>query len=207
MRARPGHRAWHRRYVGHSGDLGEHVFGQRQHHRAGSAGGSGLEGTRNVFGDALHAVDLRDPFGHLAEHAAVVDFLERLAVDEVAADLADEQDHRRGILERGVHADAGVGRARPARAEDDAGAAGQLAVGVGHVGRAALLPADDEARAVAALVEAFEHAEVAFARHAEGEVDAVIDQRIDEDLAAVAGCGIGARGAYDCCLHGGGSRA
>jgi hypothetical protein len=35
--------------------------------------------------------------GDAAEHLAVIDFLERAATDEILLDLADEQDHRRGI--------------------------------------------------------------------------------------------------------------
>ncbi|MND04960.1 hypothetical protein D3C83_254890 [compost metagenome] len=49
----------------------------------------------HVLGDAVRAVDLRDPFRHLAVHAAVIDFLEGVALDEIVANLADEQDERR----------------------------------------------------------------------------------------------------------------
>src|SRR4030095_2323985 len=49
------------------------------------------------------------------EHLPVVDFLERLAVALAARDLADEQDHRRRVLERGVHADRRVARPGGAR--------------------------------------------------------------------------------------------
>jgi hypothetical protein len=37
-------------------------------------------GTRNEFRDAVSAIDLRHPFGELAEHAAVIDFLKRFAL-------------------------------------------------------------------------------------------------------------------------------
>ena len=60
------------------------------------------------------------------------------------ADLADEHDHRRGILARDVDAGRGIGGARPARDEADAGAAGRLADRLGHHGGAALVPADGE---------------------------------------------------------------
>ena len=95
-----------------------------------------------------------------------------------------------------MHADAGVGGAGAPRAENDAGAAGQFAVGVGHVGGTTLLPADDEAHAVAALIETLKHRQVALTGHAKGDVDTVADQRIDQDLPAVAGL------AYNCSLHG-----
>ena len=171
--------------VGHRGHRHQHVLGQRQHHRAGAAAGGDLEGARDVFGDAVGAVDLRDPLGHLAVHAAVVDLLERLAVHEVEADLADEQDHRRRVLVGGVHADRGVGGARAARDEADARPARHLAVGFGHERGAAFLAVDDEADA--RVVQRVEHVEVALARHAEGGVDAVDLECVDQDLAAGAG--------------------
>ena len=163
----------------------EHVFRQREDDGAGTAARRHLERARHVFGDALGAVDLRDPLRHLAVHAAVVDFLERFAVHEVGADLADEQDHRRGILVRGVHADGGVGRPGAARDEADAGLARQLAVGLGHERGAAFLAVDDEADV--RVVQRVQHVEIAFAGHAEGGVHAVDLERIDQDLAAAAG--------------------
>ena len=43
-----------------------------------------------ILRDALGVIDLRDPFAHLAEHAAIVDFLKRFALGEFARHLADE---------------------------------------------------------------------------------------------------------------------
>ena len=142
---------------------------------------------RDVLGYSLRAVDLRCPLRDVTVHLAVIDLLERLAVDHVGADLADQQDQRRGILRRRMDADGGVGRAGPARHEGDAGAAGELAVGLGHVRRAALLPADDERQPVGDVVERIEHGEVAFARHAERVRGALCKQAGDEDFAAGAG--------------------
>jgi hypothetical protein len=59
-----------------------------------------MEGARNDFRDARRIVDLRCPFRHRPENGAVIELLECLAVAHVAADLADEHDHRRGILAR-----------------------------------------------------------------------------------------------------------
>ena len=145
----------------------------------------------DVLGQAVGVVHLADPLGHAqragAEHLAVVEFLERLAVALVAGHLADEQDHRRGVLEGGVHADAGIGRARPAGDEADARSAAQLALCFGHEGRAALLAAGDEADAVAVLVKAVEHGQVTLAGHAEAGVDALRDQGFDQHVACGAG--------------------
>jgi len=138
-----------------------------------------VERVAHKFGDAVGAVDARHPFRHLAEHAAVIDFLECFALDDLAADLADEQDQRRRILERGVDADRGVGRAGAARDEADAGAAGQLAIGFGHVGGAAFLAADHELDRILRVVERVEHGEIAFTGDAERDVRAVDFERVD----------------------------
>ena len=107
--------------------LDQHVLGQRDHHRAGPAVGRGVERARDDFGNARRIVDLGRPFGHRAEHGAEVELLERLALAHLARHLADEQDHRRGILLGDVDAVRGVGGAGPARDEGDAGPAGDLA--------------------------------------------------------------------------------
>ena len=93
-----------------AGDLGggavaQHVLGQGQHDRAGPAGGRDLKRLVDEFGDAFGHVDLRYPFGERAEHATEIDFLKCLAVDLMAGDLANQDDHRRRILKCGVDAD------------------------------------------------------------------------------------------------------
>ena len=54
-----------------------------------------MEGAADHFGHAGGIVDLGDPLGHFAEHAAVIDFLKRFAFRHVAGDLSDEQNQRR----------------------------------------------------------------------------------------------------------------
>src|SRR6185436_2815099 len=169
----------------------QRVLRQRQHHRPRPSRAGGMERVAHVFRDALDAVDLADPLRHLAVHAAIVDFLERLALGELVRHLADEHHHRRRVLLRGVHADRAVGRAGAARDEQDAGLAGQLAVGLRHVRGAAFLAADDEREALALVVHAVEHRQVALARHAECELGALGDQGIGQDLSAVAGLEVG----------------
>ena len=152
-------------------------------------------GVCDVFRDALRAIDLGGPLRHAAEHAPVVDLLERLAVDEVAADLSDEQDHRRRILRGRVHADRGIRGAGTARHEGDAGTARELAVRLRHVGGTAFLPAHDERQPVADVVERVEHREIALARHRERVRRALREEVGDEDFAAGAGRGHGERAA------------
>ena len=167
----------------------EHVLRQREHDRARTAGARRRERSRDVLGDAVRAVDLRDPLRHRPEHPPVVDLLERLALLLVRRDLADEQDQRRRVLERGVHADRRVRRTRPARDDGDARAAGELPVGVGHVRGAGFVAARDQADR--RLVQAVEQREEALARNAEDGVGAVDDELVDEELAAVP--------AHSCC--------
>ena len=118
-------------------------------------------------------------------------FLEALAVAVAARDVADEQDHRGRILEGDVDPGAGVGRAGAAGDEGDARPPGHLAVGVGHVGDPALLPADDGVD-LGRVVERVEHREEALAGNGEDAVAALDAKLVDEDAAAGA-LGHGAR--------------
>src|SRR3546814_17211576 len=99
---------------------------------------------------------------------------ERLALGHVAPDLADEEDHRRRILEGDMDAGAGAGRARPARHEADAGPAGQLAIGIGH-NRCAPFLAAEVIGDLRRVVEGVEHGEGALTGHAENTADAFGD--------------------------------
>ena len=172
---RPDHRG--------GGALAQHVLRQGNDDRAGAARGRDLKRLVQQFGHALGHVDLRHPFGERRVHLAEIDFLKRLAVDLVARDLPDQHDHRGRILVRGMDADRGVARAGAAGHEQHAGLAGQLAVSLGHEGRAALLPAGHEAD-FGRVVERVEHFEIALAGDAERHLDAVRAQCRDDELAA-----------------------
>jgi hypothetical protein len=113
----------------------------------------------------------------------VIHLLESFAVAAVAGHVAHQQHHGRGVLESRVHPDGGVGGARPARNHAYARPAGQLAVGLGHKGRAALLPAGDKLDLALARMQAVEHCEVAFAGHAERVGNALGQKAIDEEVA------------------------
>ena len=84
-----------------------------------------------------------------------------------------------------MDARAGVGRAGAAGYEGDAGAAGHLAVGVGHVGNPAFLPADDGVD-LGRVMKRVEHREETLARHREDAVAALNAKLVDEDPAAGA---------------------
>jgi len=122
-----------------------------------------------------------------------VDFLEALAVLVGAVEVADEQDHRGRILERDMDPAAGVGRARPAGDERHARPPGHLAVGVGHIGDPALLPADGQVD-LGRVVERVEHREEALPRHREHAVAALDLELVDKDPAAGARLWFGGHG-------------
>ncbi len=165
--------------------LGQHVLGQRQDHGAGPPLLRHMPGVGHELGDPLRLIDLGDPLGELAVHAAVVDFLEGLALHHAAPDLPDEQDGGDGILLGDVDPRAGVGRTWTARDEADARLAGQTRVGVGHHRGPALLPADHEPE-FRVRGHGVERGEIALPRHAEGGVRAQLNQAVDQDLAAAA---------------------
>ena len=150
-----------------------------------------MEGAGDVLGQTVGVVHLGDPLGEAerarAEHLPVVDFLEGLAVALLACHLADEDDEGRRILEGGVDADRGVARAGAAGDEADTRPAAQLALRLGHVARTAFVAAGDEADLLAVLVEAVEGSEEALAGNAEGGVDALGDQRLDQGMAGGTG--------------------
>ncbi len=82
-----------------------------------------------------------------------------------------------------MDADRGVAGARPARHQEHAGFAGELAIGLGHERGAAFLAAGDEAD-LGRVVERVEHFEIALAGDAERHLDPVCLEAADDQLAA-----------------------
>src|SRR4029453_17123255 len=80
---------------------------------------------------------------------------------------------------------AGIGRTGSSSDEGDARSPRHLAVGVGHIGYPALLPADGDVD-LGRVVERVEHGEEAFARHGEHAVAALDTKLVDEDPATGA---------------------
>ena len=148
--------------------VAQHVFGKRQNDGTGPSGCRHMEGAADEFRDARRIVDLGRPFGDRREHAAVVDFLERLALGLIAGHLPHEQDHRRRVLHGGMNADGGVAGAGAARDEADAGPPGQLAGGLGHIGGPALVAAGDQLD-IGGVMKGVQHIQITLARDAEGQ--------------------------------------
>ena len=166
-------RAGDPRRLGGVGDrrlIAQHVLGQRQHHRTRPAAHRRGVGAGDVFGYPFGAVDLGHPLGQRAEHGAVIYFLERFTVAVAARYLADKEDHRRRILARGMDTDGGVGRPRPPGDKTQPRPAGELAIGLGHVGRAAFLAAGHQAQAIGHIVKGIQHRQIALARYAERQI-------------------------------------
>ena len=89
-----------------------------------------------------------------------------------------------------MHADRGMAGARTAGHEAQARLAGQLAVGVGHVGGAGLVAGIDQADFVAAVIKRVEHRQIAFAGHAEGRVGPLLQKLVHQNAPTVAGIGL-----------------
>ena len=165
--------------VGYVRLVGLHVLGKRDHDRTRPPGGGGVEGVQEQLRQRGGVVGDRHPLGHLPEHQRVVELLERLPAEMGPRHVPDEQDQRCRVLVGGVDADCRVGGAGRPGDEAEAGPAGELAVGVGHVRRGRLVPGDDEPDW--RVADRVEDAQIALARHAEGGVDPVDEQLIDED--------------------------
>ena len=101
------------------------------------------------FGDrrlrAGRRVDVDRPLGQTADRPDDVRFLERLASAVRPVDPADDREHRARVGPRGVDPDGEIGGTHGARREGHGGPAGQLAMGLGHECRAALVTGRDHA--------------------------------------------------------------
>ena len=93
--------------------LGEHVLGQREHDRARPPGQRERERLGHRLGDvARRCRPPTRPSRSPPNDLGVVELLPRLAAAERARHLPDEEDHRRRVLLRRVHADRRLRRAR-----------------------------------------------------------------------------------------------
>ena len=90
---------------------------------------------RDILGAGHEVVVLRDR----QRDAGDVDFLERVAANQPAADLAGDADDRGGVHHRGGDAGDHVGRARSGCRNRDADPAARARIAVGHVRRALLV--------------------------------------------------------------------
>ena len=139
----------------------------------------------NDLRDLRRLLDLGRPFGEGAEKGAIVHLLKGAPAEHRSLDLADEQDHRRGIMLGDMDAMRGVGRARPARHEADSRPPGQPPLGQRHHRRAGFLAADRHLDA--RIVERVERCEEKLTGNAVDALNALNDELIDENPSASAG--------------------
>ena len=178
------------RRVGNGNALDQHVLGDGDDDRSRPSVRRRVEGARDDLRHARRIVDLGRPFGHRAEHRAIIDLLEGLALTHVARDLADEHDERARILLRDMDAVSAIGGAGAAGDEADAGTAGHFADGFGHHRGAGLLPAHRDGNI--AVMKRVEHRQIALAGHAKDVLHAVDAQLIDQNFGGAAQIVLGA---------------
>ena len=87
----------------------QHVFGEADHHGTRPAAEGREDGVVHHAGGGGGVVERHDLLGGAAEPGVDVEFLERLPAAVRHRDEAHEQDHRGGVLVRGVDGDEGVG--------------------------------------------------------------------------------------------------
>ena len=151
-------------------DLVEEVLGQRQQDRSGSSAERLADRLVHDGRDLVRGRRLGGPLGEPAERRDLVDLLERLAPEVRALDLADEREHRARVLAGRVDPDREVRAADGPRREARRRSAGQLAVGLGHERRGALVAGRDDADPDVA--ERIEQPEERLAGHGERVPDA-----------------------------------
>jgi hypothetical protein len=162
--------------------LGEHVLREGEDDRPGPPRQRDPEGVGQVGRHPLRAVDLPGCLRDAAEDLRVVELLPGFPAAERTRHLTDEEDQRRRVLPRRVHADRGLRRARATGDEADARPASELPVGLGRVRGPLLVAARDEPDR--RVVQGVEHRQVALPGQAERQVDAVQLELVDEDPAA-----------------------
>jgi hypothetical protein len=166
--------------------LGENVLRQRDDDRPLSPARRECERARYDFRDPVGVVNLDHRLGHRPEYSAQVELLEGLAPAVGPGHLSDEQDQRRRVLSRGVHADGSVRRARAAGDDAYPGPSGQLARRLGRVCGRRFVAATHQAQPVAMVEQAVQQGQVALTGDAERELAAVQDELVGEQLAARA---------------------
>ncbi len=163
----------------------ENILGQRDEHRPRASRAGQLDHAGRLRRQAIGVVDLDRGLAQRAEGGHLVDLLERLVTAVGAWDLPDERDQRGGVLACRVQRDGQVGGPDRSGRHGHGGAAGQLAVGLGHEARATLVARRDGPDR--GIVERVEDTQEALAGDGERVPDAGRGQRLDDRAAAGRG--------------------
>ena len=177
--------------------LADDVLRQAHHHRPRPPAHGREHGFRNNLGGALGVVEHHHALGSGVEPCLDIEFLERLAVAVRKGNEPHEEQHGRGVLPGGVQADVGVGCAGPARHHGNARTLVHFAVGLGHVGGAALVPANHGIDVGA--VQPVQHVQEAFAGNHVGALDAVGHEGVDNHVPGGFQCSGVSRRGWPCC--------
>ena len=165
------------------GGLDEYVLGDVDEHRPLAARGGDVEGLldglRHLAGAHDEVVVLRDR----QRDAGDVGLLEAVAAEQVAGDVARQDDHRHGIHVGRADAGDEVGRAGAGGRQADAGATADAGVGVGGVGGRLLVP-DEHVPDLGVLDEGVVERQHDAAGIAEQRLDALGLETLEQDLCA-----------------------
>ncbi len=159
----------------------QHVLRQIDDDRAGPPA---LRDIKRLVQRAPEVGDILDEIivlGAGPRDAGRVGFLKRVVADQMRRHLPGQADDRHRIHQRVGQPGHGVGRAGTARHQHDADLAGRARVALGGVHRAALLAHQDVAQRVL-LEERIVNRQDRAAGIAEYDIDALIDERLDDDI-------------------------
>ena len=184
------------------GLLDEDIFGDVDEHGPLASGGGDVEGLFDGLGDFAGAHQEVVVLGDREGDAGDVGFLEAVAPDQVACDVAGDHDDGHGVHVGGGDAGDEVGGAGPGGGEADAGASGDAGVAVGGVG-GGLFVADQDMLDVGVGAQLVVEGEDDAARVSEEDVNALGPEAFHEDFSAgeshgcsfrscARGCAVGA---------------
>jgi hypothetical protein len=160
------------------------IEGKAQMSGPGPARGHGREGRAQGPRDGGGAVDHLVPLGQGPEQRLLIELGQGEAAPRGDGDIGGDREHgHRGLV--GLDdTRQDVGGAAAARPLADAHLAGDPGVGVGHVGRRALVPGEDMGDAVIEPVEGVVERQAGVAAEAEHDLDLVGLQHADDGLRA-----------------------
>ena len=147
----------------------------------------GAAALRDVKGLVQHAGQFADVLDQIIvlgagpRDAGRVGFLEGVVADQMRRHLAGQADDRHRIHQRVGQPGDGVGRAGAARHQHDADPAGRARIALGGMHRALLMAHQDVAQRVLLEQRIVDRQDRA-AGIAENDIDALIDQSLDDDI-------------------------
>ena len=162
--------------------LQQHILRQADDHRPGTPLHGHMIGPRDYLGNAGGIFNFRHPFGGGAKKGAIIHLLKSTAFAHAPFDLANKQNHRRGIMLGDVHTRRGIGGAGATGDKNNAGTAGEARCCLGHHRRAALLTADRHLNR--RIMQSVQHSQIGFTGHTIDMAHALRLQTFHQNLSA-----------------------